>query len=330
MNGAPVQQICHVAAEWFEWRVGLGGPQGRHLAHQHVVEDVLELRRHDHQTLRTTNTGSTSRREETTTTTTKTGTGYLGRFVHSPIEIFHSSSSRSFHVKTQRGYLASLLTDINWPVSWLHFSHPNCTQEKRSLHSRWNFIPTLTELHGHGDDRWPTEVTSATYLGGAWPHWPWRPCGGSAASCARRPWACWNGWVPGAAPCSSTRCRWPGTWRSPSRCRTEGGTWTRCPPTARRSSRPGICRRRPFGGVGSAGCCRTAGGRARRSRQVGITTTMMGVGKIRMGMRAKLRIRMMIRMTRMATMIMVMVMIMVVVMMVKTMMMMMIMWWWWW
>ena len=39
----------------------------------------------------------------------------------------------------------------------------NCAQEKRSLHSKWNFISTLTELRDHGGERWPTEVTSDTF-----------------------------------------------------------------------------------------------------------------------------------------------------------------------
>ena len=32
-------------------------------------------------------------------------------------------------------------------------------QGKRSLHWRWSFISTFAELHGHGDECWPTEVT---------------------------------------------------------------------------------------------------------------------------------------------------------------------------
>ena len=39
-----------------------------------------------------------------------------------------------------------------------------CTKRKRSLHSRWNFLSTFTELHSHGDERWPTAVTSNTYF----------------------------------------------------------------------------------------------------------------------------------------------------------------------
>ena len=36
----------------------------------------------------------------------------------------------------------------------------SCAQEKWSLYSRWNSISTFTELHVHGDVRWPMEVTS--------------------------------------------------------------------------------------------------------------------------------------------------------------------------
>ena len=36
----------------------------------------------------------------------------------------------------------------------------NCGQGKWSLHSRWSFISTFTELHIHGDERWPMEVMS--------------------------------------------------------------------------------------------------------------------------------------------------------------------------
>ena len=42
----------------------------------------------------------------------------------------------------------------------------SCALGKWSLHSRWNFISTFAELHVHGDERWPTEVTSSTYFRG--------------------------------------------------------------------------------------------------------------------------------------------------------------------
>ena len=42
---------------------------------------------------------------------------------------------------------------------WMHLSHISCALGKWTLHSRWNFTSTFTELHVHGDE-WPTEVTS--------------------------------------------------------------------------------------------------------------------------------------------------------------------------
>ena len=47
----------------------------------------------------------------------------------------------------------------------MHLSqHKCCALGQWSLHSRWNFISTFTELHVRGDQRWPTEVTSNTYF----------------------------------------------------------------------------------------------------------------------------------------------------------------------
>ena len=46
----------------------------------------------------------------------------------------------------------------------------SCALGKWSLHSRWNFTSTFTELHVHGDERWPTEVTSNTYFRGVYPN----------------------------------------------------------------------------------------------------------------------------------------------------------------
>ena len=49
-------------------------------------------------------------------------------------------------------FLKCVCRNINWvPGKW-------------SLHSKWNFISTFTELHVHDDERWPTEVTSNTYF----------------------------------------------------------------------------------------------------------------------------------------------------------------------
>ena len=54
-------------------------------------------------------------------------------------------------------YLASLLTD---KLVQCICRNVNGAQGKRSLHSRWNFNSTFTELHSHDDQSWPTEVTS--------------------------------------------------------------------------------------------------------------------------------------------------------------------------
>ena len=46
----------------------------------------------------------------------------------------------------------------------MHWRSISCAQGKRSLYSRWNVILTFIELHDHGGERWPTEVTSKTYF----------------------------------------------------------------------------------------------------------------------------------------------------------------------
>lgn len=43
----PGEEVGHVAPQRLERRVRLGGPHGGHFAHQHAVEDVLQLGRHD-------------------------------------------------------------------------------------------------------------------------------------------------------------------------------------------------------------------------------------------------------------------------------------------
>ena len=48
----------------------------------------------------------------------------------------------------------------------MHWSQHKLCNRKWSFHSRWNFISTFTELHVHGDERWPLEVTSNTYFRG--------------------------------------------------------------------------------------------------------------------------------------------------------------------
>ena len=52
--------------------------------------------------------------------------------------------------------LASILSDTFVKCICRNIS---CALGKWSLQSRWNFISTFTELHVHGDERWPTEVT---------------------------------------------------------------------------------------------------------------------------------------------------------------------------
>ena len=55
-------------------------------------------------------------------------------------------------------YLASVLSDTF--VKCINVATISCAQGKRSLHSRSNFISTFTQLHVHGDERWPMEITS--------------------------------------------------------------------------------------------------------------------------------------------------------------------------
>ena len=69
-----------------------------------------------------------------------------------------SSYSRSLNVKTQPRNSNTFVECICRNISF--------APGKWSLHSRWNFISTFTDLHVHGDERWPTEVTSNTYFRG--------------------------------------------------------------------------------------------------------------------------------------------------------------------
>ena len=82
------------------------------------------------------------------------------------VSSFHSSYSRLLNVKTapKTQYLASILSDTFVKCIYHNIS---CALGKWSLHSRWNFISTFAKLHVHGDERWPTEVTSNTYFRGA-------------------------------------------------------------------------------------------------------------------------------------------------------------------
>jgi len=54
---APGDEISHVAAERFEWRVRFGGPDRWYLAHQHAVEDFLQFQWHHNLALYSANHG---------------------------------------------------------------------------------------------------------------------------------------------------------------------------------------------------------------------------------------------------------------------------------
>ena len=79
---------------------------------------------------------------------------------------FDSSYERLLNIKTycqETQYLASILSDT-FIKCICH--NTSCTLGKWSLHSRWNFISAFTELHVHGGECWPVEVTSNTYFRG--------------------------------------------------------------------------------------------------------------------------------------------------------------------
>ena len=65
--------------------------------------------------------------------------------------------------------LASILTDKFIKCIWRNII---CAQVKRSLHSRWNFISTFTQLHVHGGERWPMELAAQT-VRGFFEFWKW-------------------------------------------------------------------------------------------------------------------------------------------------------------
>ena len=65
-------------------------------------------------------------------------------------------------------YLASILSDTFVKCICRDISR---VLGKWSLHSRWNVISTFTELHVHGNERWPMEVTSNTYFRAVYPPW---------------------------------------------------------------------------------------------------------------------------------------------------------------
>ena len=77
---------------------------------------------------------------------------------------FKGSFDSSSKLSQETQYLASILSDTF--VKYIR-RNISCVQGKQCLHSRWNFISTSTELHGHGDERWPIDVTSKTYF--RWP-----------------------------------------------------------------------------------------------------------------------------------------------------------------
>ena len=67
-----------------------------------------------------------------------------------------------------RSYLRGLGQDTQYLVSILTEKlvrgiclNPKRTKAGLALEMKWNFISTFTKLHGHGDKRWPTEVTSS-------------------------------------------------------------------------------------------------------------------------------------------------------------------------
>ena len=76
---------------------------------------------------------------------------------------FDSFSSRflTSRLSQENQYLASILSNTFVTCICHNIS---CALGKWSLHSRWNFISTFTELRVHGDEHWPTEVTSNTYF----------------------------------------------------------------------------------------------------------------------------------------------------------------------
>ena len=75
---------------------------------------------------------------------------------------FHACWTSKLRQEAQ--YLASIL-----PNTFVKCIRRNisCAPGKWCLHASWNFTSTFTELHVHGDERWPMEVTTNTYF--RWP-----------------------------------------------------------------------------------------------------------------------------------------------------------------
>ena len=96
-------------------------------------------------------------------------------------------------------YLASILSN-----TFVKCICPNisCALRKWSLHSRWNFISTFTELHVHGDERSLTEVTSHTYFHGVEFAYSRQAITGKATSASYTWRYCESSqWVYNACPC---------------------------------------------------------------------------------------------------------------------------------
>ena len=62
----------------------------------------------------------------------------------------------------QRAQSGVCLLKCAWPAARKYA----CLTLQDLAKKRWNFISTSIELHGHGDERWPTEVTSNTHFRG--------------------------------------------------------------------------------------------------------------------------------------------------------------------
>ena len=103
-----------------------------------------------------------------------------------------------------------------------------------------NFISTSTELDGHGNERWPTEVTSNTYHRGApmtqsslvcvrtAAHWcTWHPRPGTPT----RPWCSWSGACRYTCPIRTAQCAYMkrpggGMWAWSRHCCPKEPWWT--------------------------------------------------------------------------------------------------------
>ena len=83
------------------------------------------------------------------------------RIQASMIARIHACQTSKLCQETQ--YLASILSNAFVKCICRNI---RCALGKWSLHSWWNFFSTFTEFRVHGDERWPTEVTSNTYFRG--------------------------------------------------------------------------------------------------------------------------------------------------------------------